>query len=74
MTLQEIKAAVESGQRVCWASEAYEVRRVGNPGDYDWLIVCTLNQNTIGLTWRDEVTMNGRPEQFFISPQPGDCL
>jgi hypothetical protein len=31
-----------------------------------WLIKCELNDHCIGLTWRDGVTMNGKPEDFFI--------
>ena len=67
MTLEEIKTAVRAGRRVCWATQSYEVRRWAREGDREeFFIVCTHNQNTIGLTWRDGTTMNGRPEQFFI--------
>jgi hypothetical protein len=31
-----------------------------------WLIVCSLNGYTMGLTWRDGVTMNGKESEFFI--------
>lgn len=63
MNLQEIKQAVESGKAVYWASRAYRVVKddVGQ-----WLIVC-LNGSTIGLTWRDGVTLNGKPEEFFVA-------
>lgn len=63
MTLDEIKQAVEDGKTVHWASRAYKVVKddVGQ-----WLIVCTLNNHAIGLTWRDGVTMNGKPEEFFL--------
>ena len=63
MTLQEIKNAVNDGKRVCWASTGYEVLydEVGQ-----WLIWCRMNDNYIGLTHRDEVTLNGREDQFFI--------
>ena len=66
MTLQEIKTAVEAGQTVCWASEIYRVvkDRLGQ-----WLIVCGHNEYTIGLTWRDGVTMNGSPNEFFIDEE-----
>lgn len=64
MNLNEIKTAVDSGQRVKWANPAYDVIR-DSCGQY--LIVCNLNQSTIGLTWRDGVTLNGRPEQFYIA-------
>ena len=64
MNLQEIKAAVNAGEKVCWANENYDVicDRLGQ-----WLIVCSLNGYTIGLTWRDGVTLNCHSEdEFFI--------
>lgn len=63
MNLSEIKQAVEDGKTVHWASRAYKVVKddVGQ-----WLIVCTLNNHAIGLTWRDGVTVNGKPEEFFL--------
>lgn len=64
MTLQEIKDAVESGKTVHWSHEGYVVikDRIGQ-----WLIHCLSNDNYIGLTWQDGVTMNGRPEQFYVA-------
>lgn len=64
MNLDEIKAAVLAGKTVHWASEAYRVIRdsVGQ-----WLIVCDMNGDCTGLTWRDGVTVNGKPEQFFVA-------
>ena len=67
MTLQEIKDAVKAGKTVHWASRAYVVE-CDNIGQ--WLIHCTSNDNYIGLTWRDGVTMNGRPEEFFVGEEP----
>lgn len=63
MTLQDIKRAVESGETVHWASVAYRVvlDAVGQ-----WIIVCSHNDHAVGLTWRDGVTLNGEPEQFFV--------
>lgn len=63
MILEEIKAAVLAGKKVCQHNSAYEVQH--HSGQF--LIVCTLNQYTIGLTWLDGVTMNGEPEDFYIS-------
>jgi len=63
MTLDQIKAAIAEGKQVCWSTEAYDVIR-SSTGKY--LIVCNLNKNAIGLTWADGVTMNGKPEDFFI--------
>ena len=62
MTLEEIKAAVEAGQTVHWSNSRYRVvkDRLGQ-----WLIVCD-GGSTTGLTWRDGVTMNEKPEEFFI--------
>ena len=63
MNLEEIKASVESGQTVHWASQAYRIIKddVGQ-----WLIQCDINGHCIGLTWRDGVTMNGKESQFFV--------
>lgn len=62
MTLEEIKAAVESGKIVRWSSSRYQVvkDRLG-----EWLITCQ-GGSTIGLTWQDGVTMNGEPQDFYI--------
>jgi hypothetical protein len=65
MNLEEIKQAVEAGHTVHWASEGYVVIRdeIGQ-----WLIRCLPNGHCIGLTRRDGVTMNGKPEDFFVAP------
>lgn len=63
MTLDEIKAAVDAGKRVHWVNTGYDVIKTGS-GDY--LIVWQKDKNAIGLTWGDGITMNGKPEQFFI--------
>ncbi len=63
MNLQEIKEAVNNGKKVYWANTAYEVVH----DKYDqWFIVCTLNDNAIGLTWRDGVTLSEDESEFFI--------
>ena len=67
MKLAEIKAAVMAGKTVHWASEAYVVTYA--PQIDEFLIKCLLNDTCIGLTWQDEVTMNGRPDQFFVTSQ-----
>lgn len=69
MTLEEIKAAVRAGKTVCHGTRAYEVRlsQYRDGSGEQWLIVCTFNDYAIGLTWRDGVTMNGKPEDFFIA-------
>lgn len=63
MTLQEIKDAVESGKNVCWKSTAYDVI---NPIPDQWLIMCNNNQNCVGLTHTDNVTMSEDEGDFFI--------
>jgi hypothetical protein len=71
MTLDEIKAAVDAGKKVHWSHAGYIVHKAA--GDY--LITCTGNQHTIGLTWLDGVTMNGKEEDFFIaSDHPDEAL
>ena len=64
MNLQEIKVAVESGKTVHCYNTSYEVIK-DNKGQ--WLIVCTFNQWCSGLTETDGVTLNGKPEEFFIA-------
>lgn len=62
MTLEEIKKAVNEGKHVYWCNENYEVVK----DKYDqWFIVCYIG-NTIGLTWRDGKTLNGKEEEFYI--------
>ena len=63
MNLEEIKAAVEAGKTVHWSNTLYVVIKdsIGQ-----WLIKCTDNDHCVGLTHRDGVTMNGKPEEFFL--------
>lgn len=63
MTLNEIKTAVNEGKKVFWANTNYEVIR-DNIGQ--WLIRCKLNDYCTGLTWLDNVTMNGEEKDFFV--------
>lgn len=63
MTLSEIKTALSKGKRVYHHNPAYEVKR-DNIGQY--LIICSLNDYTIGLTHRNGETMNGKEEDFYI--------
>ena len=65
MNLQEIKAAVLAGKTVHWSTTAYAVR-YNERGDC-FNIVYTPDGNCIGLTWRDGVTLNGKPKEFFIA-------
>ena len=63
MNLAEIKKAVDNGETVNWSNELYEVQKDKN-GEY--YINCTANNSAIGLTWTDEVTMNGDEKDFYI--------
>lgn len=67
MTLEEIKAAVRAGKKVHWSNDIYEVRLTPARGfcKEQWLIVCTANNHCIGLTHTDEITMNGKEEEFY---------
>jgi len=69
MKLAEIKTAVMAGKTVHWSSDAYVV--IYAPRIEEFLIKCLLNDHCIGLTWKDGVTMNGKPSQFFIPFQKG---
>ena len=62
MTLEEIKAAIEAGKTVYWKQDNYPVKKCENN---DYVIVCTLNDHTIGLTWRGGKTLNGKEEDFY---------
>jgi hypothetical protein len=64
MTLQEIKSAVDRGQSVKWANQLYDVIK-DSLGQY--LIICSSNQYTTGLTHTDGKTLNGRSSEFYIS-------
>jgi hypothetical protein len=64
MTLQEIKQAIKDSLAVRWSNNAYEVI-LDSKGEY--LIHCTLNDNYIGLTWRDGETLNGDEKDFYIT-------
>lgn len=63
MTVQEIKSAVDRGEKVYWANRGYEVikDRIGQ-----YLIHCTMNDYYTGLTHADDITLNGDENEFFI--------
>lgn len=62
-SLSDIKEAVLSGKIVHWKTPAYQVicDSIGQ-----WLIVCKSTNGCWGLTWADGVTMNEKPEDFFV--------
>ena len=63
MTLDEIKTAVDAGDRVHWINSGYVVTR-DDLGQYH--ITFTRNGSAIGLTSRDGTRLNGEPDEFFI--------
>ena len=65
MTLDEIKAAVLAGKTVQWISSNYVVKYHDKSKQFN--IVCLSNNHCIGLTYCDGVTMNGKPEEFYLS-------
>lgn len=60
MNLQEIKQAIEEGKKVYWSNLSYEVIK-DNIGQY----LIKSGSHCIGLTWADEVTLNGEEKDFF---------
>ena len=63
MTLEQIKQALADGKQVYWVNKAYSVQ-VNGRGEY--YIRCT-NGSSVGLTWADGVTMNGKQSDFFVA-------
>ena len=66
MTLAEIKAAVESGQRVCWKNPGHQVIKDSLK---QWLIECVKTKLCRGLTCGDGKTLNGKPADFHIEKE-----
>ena len=62
MRLEEIKQAIAEGRKVYHGNKNYEVIQ-DKIGQY--LIVCSFNGYTIGLTHSDKQTMNGKEADFF---------
>lgn len=58
MNLKQIKAALAAGLPVHWSNVGYVVK-----GE---TITFTPNDHSIGLTWADNVTLNGKESDFFI--------
>lgn len=64
MNVLEIRRAVDEGLIVCWTSVDYRVLK--NPGTDSYFINCKPTGHTIGLTWADGKTLNGKEDEFFI--------
>ena len=75
MNLQDISAAVDRGDTVHWQSTYYRVvKGPSHPDTPDGgcnpalhYLINGRNGSSIGLTWTDGVTLNGKEEDFFIS-------
>ena len=63
MNLNQIKEALNKGERVYWVNDLYEVIK-DDLGQY--FIKCSSNNSCVGLTHKDGKTMNGEPKDFFI--------
>ena len=64
MTLDEIKAAVDSGHTVHWANTGYVVHKDRLD---QYLITYLPNRSCIGLTDRAGHQLNGKDAEFFIA-------
>lgn len=65
MTLDQIKATVDAGGIVHWKNRAYQVIK-DSIGQYLIAYGCgSRDENYVGLTWADGVTLNGTPEDYF---------
>lgn len=60
MTLQEIKLAVDKGKDVYWDNMAYTVIK-----DIKGQYFIKGHNHSIGLTWADGITLNGKEQEFF---------
>lgn len=63
MTIDEIKKAIDAGQKVYWCNRGYQVIK-DSIGQF--LIKFIPNGHCIGLTGQDGVTLNGEPDEFFV--------
>ena len=71
MTLEEIKEAVNKNIEVYYKNSNYVVTRSGD----EYFIMCLDgNAHTIGLTWADDLTMNGKEKDFFMMRSSEDMI
>ena len=66
MTLEEIKEATNDGVTVYWKSDIYKVIKDKNK---EYLVVCTLNDNVIGLQNKKTGELIGSKQDFYIKYQ-----
>ena len=69
MTLEDIKAAVDTGQTVHWVNTGYVVHK---DRLRQYLITYVPNDSCIGLTDRSGHRLNGKEAEFFIA-RPEDA-
>ncbi len=62
MKADEIRKAVDAGKTVKWSNDGYEVQLWAS----GYEIVCLANDHAIGLTYRDNTTLNGKEEDFYV--------
>ena len=68
MTLAEIKQATKAGNLVYWMNRGYIVTYTKFPsGTEQWLVCCESSDSCTSLV-NGEGKLNGKPEDFFISP------
>lgn len=65
MNAEEIRTAIEAGNRVLYG-EAYEVIK---DSKNQFLIKHLFGSHCIGLTWEDNTTLNGYPDQFKLASE-----
>ena len=63
MKLQEIKEAIKEGKNVYWSNSLYQVIK---PKNDTYIIYCKSNGYCIGLTHKDNFTLNGKEDDFYI--------
>ena len=62
MNLEQIKKAIEMGERVYWEHTGYEVLK----DSVNKYFIKHYDGHIIGLVWDDGVTINGKEDDFFI--------
>ena len=63
MKLQAIKEAIEEGKNVHWSNSLYQVIKTKND---TYIIYCKSNGYCIELTHKDNLTLNGKQDDFYI--------
>lgn len=69
---QTLRDLVDAGLEVCWSHDGYRVEHW--PINDEYVIRCTSNDHAIGLTWTDNVTLNGDRLDFYAEIPAGHPL